>query len=106
MNPTKEPDMSTLLIRYDIPEDGVEELVKAVEAGFAAVNEVAPDGIRWTYWRRADSTEFVALVELDEGVENPLFAIDAAKELQSVIAKWVDGDPPRPQPLQLLGAYA
>ncbi|HEX2284799.1 MAG TPA: hypothetical protein VHI10_08245 [Mycobacterium sp.] len=97
--------MPTLIVRYDIDEDGVDDVVNAVAAAFAAVNEQRPGGIRWTYWRRAGSTEFVALLELDDGVENPLPAIDACRELQAVIAKWVPGEPPTPQPLQLLGSY-
>jgi hypothetical protein len=97
--------MPTLIVRYDIPEEGVDDVVRAVESAFAAVNDRQPDGIRWRYWRRAGSTEFVALLDLDEGIENPLLAIDAAKELQATVAKWALGAPPAPQPLQLLGSY-
>ena len=97
--------MPTLMVRYEIAEDGVDDVVKAVEAAFAEVNEQRPDGIRFSYWHRAGSTEFLSVLELDEGVETPLLAIGAAKELQSVIAKWVVGDPPTPQPLRLLGSY-
>ena len=61
--------------------------------------------IRFSYWRRAGSTEFLSVLELDDDVEKPLFAIGAANELRSVIAKWVVGDPPTPQPLTLLGNY-
>lgn len=97
--------MPTLMVRYEIAEDGVDDVVKAVEAAFAAVNEQQPDGIRFSYWRRAGSTEFLSVLELDDDVENPLFAIGAANELRSMIAKWVVGDPPTPQPLALLGSY-
>jgi hypothetical protein len=93
------------MVRYEIAGDGVDDVVKAVEAAFAAVNEQQPDGIRFSYWRREGSTEFLSVLELDEGVENPLFAIGAANELRSVIAKWVVGDPPTRQPLNLLGTY-
>jgi hypothetical protein len=97
--------MSTLMVRYEIAEDGVDEVVEAVEKAFAAVNERRPDGIRFKYWRRAGSTEFLSVLELDDDVENPLFAIDAANQLRAVIAKWVVCDPPTPQPLTLLGSY-
>ena len=97
--------MPTLMVRYEIDEDGVDDVVKAVEAAFATVHEQRPEGIRFSYWRRAGSTEFVSVLELDDDVENPLFAIGAANEMRSVIAKWVVGDPPTPQPLQLLGSY-
>jgi hypothetical protein len=93
------------MVRYEIAEDGVDDVVKAVEAAIAEVKEQRPDGIRFRYWRRAGSNEFFALLELDGGVENPLLAMAAAKELQSVVAKWVLGDAPTSQPLQLLGSY-
>ena len=66
--------MPTLMVRYKTAEDGVDDVVRAVEAAFAEVNEQRPDGIRWIYWRRAGSNEFFALLELDDGVENPLLA--------------------------------
>ena len=73
MNPTDEgaTHASTLMVRYEIAEDGVDDVVKAVEAAFAAVNEQQPDGIRFSYWRRAGSTEFLSVLELDDDVENP-----------------------------------
>lgn len=52
-----------------------------------------------------DSSEFVGLLELDEGVDNPLPSIGAARDLQAAVAKWVTGDAPAPQPLDLLGSY-
>jgi hypothetical protein len=97
--------MPTLMVRYQTAEDGVDDVVEAVEKAFAAINEQRPDGIRFSYWHRAGSTEFLALLELDDDVQNPLLTIDAAEELRSVIAKWVIGDPPAPQPLTLLGSY-
>lgn len=97
--------MTVLMIRYQVAEEGVAEVAGATKAAFAALEEQRPEGIRYAYYRRAGSTEFVALLELDEGVENPLLAIGAARELQSTVAKWVVGEPPAPQPLDLLGSY-
>jgi hypothetical protein len=97
--------MPTLMVRYETVEDGVDDVVDAVEKAFAAVTEQRQEGVRWSYWRRAGSTEFLAVLELDEDVDNPLLAIGAAIELQSVVAKWVVGDAPTPQPLTLLGSY-
>lgn len=97
--------MPTLMVRYETAEDRVDDVIKAVEAAVAAVNEQQPDGIRFSYWHRPGSSEFLALLDLDQDVENPLLAIGAANELRSVIAKWVVGDPPTPQPLTLLGSY-
>ncbi|WP_394825619.1 hypothetical protein [Pendulispora albinea] len=96
--------MTVWMIRYQVAEEGVAEVIRAVEAVFEAVRAKRPEGIRYAYYRRTGSTELVATLELD-GAENPLFGIAAARELQATVAKWVVGEAPAPQPLDLLGAY-
>ena len=97
--------MPVLMIRYQVAEEGVPEVVSAVSKAFAAIASERPDGIRYAYLRRPDSTEFVALLMLEDGVENPLPGIDAARELQATVAKWATGNAPVPQPFSILGAY-
>lgn len=97
--------MPILMVRYEVADENVAAVVGAVERAFAATQEQQPEGIRWSYYRSAGSGEFVALVELDEGVENPLPAIEAARELQATMLKFAVGEPPAPKPLQLLGSY-
>jgi hypothetical protein len=101
----KEIGMRSLMVRYQVANEGVADIVGAIEAAFAAVEAQQPAGVRWAYYRRADSTEFVALLELDDGVENPLLGIGPARELRSAVARWVAGDAPTPLPLDLLGSY-
>lgn len=88
--------MPVLMIRYQLADEGVPEVVDAVSKAFAAIADERPDGIRYAYLRRPDSTEFVALLMLDDGTENPLPAIDAARELRATVAKWTVGNSPTP----------
>jgi hypothetical protein len=97
--------MPLLMIRYQVAEEGVAPVLTAVKAAFEALTAQRPSGIRFAYYRRPGTTELLALLELDEGIENPLPAISAARELQAAVAKWVVGDPPTPQPLEVLGTY-
>lgn len=97
--------MTMLLLRYQVPEEGVAEVAGAVRAAFAEVAAHGPEGLRWTYCRRPGGTEFVALVELAPGVENPLPAFAAARTLQATVAKWAVGDQPAPEPLEVIGTY-
>ncbi len=94
-----------LFLRYEVDEDGVDEVVGAVEAAFEALHELQPEGVRYAYWRRAGGTEFVALLDLDEGVRNPLPDIEAARSLQKTVAERVRGNPATPLPLTVLGSY-
>jgi hypothetical protein len=97
--------MTVLIVGYQVPDEGVAPVTAAVEKAFAAVAAQAPAGLKYAYYRRAGSNEFTALVELAEGAENPLFGIEAARELQATVAKWAIGETPAPQPLDVLGSY-
>lgn len=98
--------MSVHMIRYQVADEGVAEVISAAKAAFAAVEAQQPDGIRYAYYRYPGGTEFIALLEVEEGTDNPLPGIEAARELQSTVARWVTGDGPALQPLELLGFYS
>ncbi len=95
--------MPVLFIRYQVAERSIPEVTSAVKAAFAAIEAAKPAGIRYAYYRKG--TELIGLVELDEGIENPLLGIPAARELQAAVARNVLGEPPAPQPLEVLGSY-
>ena len=76
--------MAIMMVRYEVGEDDVAEVVNAIEQTFAALAERKPHGVRYLYLRRSSGAEFVALLELDDGVENPLPAITAARHLQAL----------------------
>ncbi|MET8334127.1 hypothetical protein ABZV14_27500 [Streptosporangium canum] len=97
--------MSVFMISYQVADEGVAEVVEAIEKAFAAVDAQRPDGIRYTYLRRAGGTEFVALLELADGVENPLPGLAEARRLQATVARWAVGPAPAPQPFEVLGDY-
>jgi len=97
--------MPVLMVRYQVAEQGVAEVTQAVQTAFEAVRAQRPKGLRFSYFHRAGSTEFIALVELDEGIENPLFGIEAARALQATVARWAVGEPPKPQAVERIGAY-
>lgn len=47
---------------------------------------------------------FVALLELEEGVENPLPSIPECREFRERLPSWV-AEPPAPQELEVVAAY-
>ncbi|MFE7397567.1 hypothetical protein [Streptomyces sp. NPDC057557] len=64
--------MPVLMIHHQVADEGVAEVVDAIEAAFAAVEAQRPEGIRYAHLCRAGSTEFIALLNLDEaGRESP-----------------------------------
>lgn len=97
--------MPVFVISYQVADEGVDEVAEAIEKAFAAVDAQQPEGVRYAYLRRAGGTEFVALLEVAEGVENPLPGIAEARRLQATVAEWAVGPAPAPEPFDVLGAY-
>jgi hypothetical protein len=93
------------VVRYQVAQGGVEPVTGAVEKAFSAVAEAKPKGIRYSYYRIAGKPEFLAILELPDGADNPLLGIEGARELQATVAKWAEGATPTPEPLQVIGTY-
>lgn len=97
--------MTVLVVRYQVKDDSVAEVEAGIEKMMGAIAEARPEGIRYALGKLPDGVTFFGVLELEDGVENPLPGIPAARELQMNLPSWVVGEPPVPQPLQVLGAY-
>ncbi len=97
--------MSVLLLRYHVAERDVQTVISAVQSAFAALKKENPDLVRFTYYQVAGTTEFVGLVELRDGVENPLLRLESTKKLKGIVDGLTVGAPPPPQPLKVIGVY-
>ncbi len=97
--------MPTFLLRFTTGGD-ITALEEAVHTAFVAVESQRPEGIKqWTYLQGPGEAEFVAVLELEDGAANPLLNIDAAQQLQTIVAGTATGDVPAPRPVRLLGSY-
>jgi hypothetical protein len=65
---------------------------------------VRPQGLRYASTRVADSSTFVILTELAEGVEDPRPAIPEFLRFLEQLKGWVDG-PPVIEHLDVVGSY-
>lgn len=97
--------MTTLLLRYHVAENDVHTVVHAVETAFAGLKKEHLKGLRFTYYRVAETPEFVGIVELDDGLENPLSTLEATRQLKAVVDRLAVGTPPIPLPLKVIGTY-
>lgn len=97
--------MTTLLLRYHVAENDVQTVVHAVESAFAGLEKEHPAGLRFTYYRVAETAEFVGIVDLDDGIENPLPTLEATRQLKAVVDRVAVGAPPLPLPLKVIGTY-
>jgi hypothetical protein len=96
--------MQTLMVRSKVKSAHVSDVEVAVDKVFAAIAETQPDGVRYATTKLPDGVTFVALLHLDDGVDNPLLAIPAFIEFQNDLKQWIDG-PPDAEALTVVGNY-
>ncbi len=96
--------MSVMLLHQKVKDGSVEQAEAAARDLFTALDRVRPEGIRYASTRVANSSTFVALLELAEGSEDPRLAIPEFTRFLEQLKDWVDG-PPVIEQLDVVGSY-
>jgi hypothetical protein len=96
--------MSVHMVQAKIKRDRVADIQEGAKRMFAAIGEAQPEGIRYASCLAPDGETFVAFLQVDEGVENPLPALPAFREyLAEVEAS--RAEPAAVQSLELIASY-
>jgi hypothetical protein len=99
-------NMTTFAVRVRIKDDAVPAVKTGIEEMISAIEREAPEGVRYAYCQFPDGVSFLALLELADGVENPLPRIAACKKFQDNLPNWIDQhQPPTPEPINVIGSY-
>lgn len=85
--------MGVLTVRAKLKEEHVAEAVAAVQRMFAAIEREQIEGIRYASVQLEDGVTFLALLELEDGVENPLPGLPEAKAFYESLPAW-HAEPP------------
>ena len=96
--------MYTLMVRSKVKAANVTEVEAAVKRVFAALQQEQPNGIRYASCRLSDGVTSVALLELDDGVDNPLPALPEFREFQENLKNWM-AEPPISEQVTVIGSY-
>jgi hypothetical protein len=96
--------MSVLMVQSKIKPEGVADVQAAVEKMIVALDTARPAGIRYASLLQADRETFVALLQVDDGVENPLPGLPEYQELLGIV-EGVRAEPPIVQHWTLGGSY-
>ena len=96
--------MSVHMAQATIRAECVADVQTAASKLFAAIDAAQPDGVRYAWCLSPDGETFFALVQVDDGMENPIPGLPEFKELQANIADWLAG-PPSAQALAVIGSY-
>jgi hypothetical protein len=96
--------MSVHMVESKIQAGRVGDVQAAAEKMFAALREAGPDGVRYGSCLAPDGETFIALVQVDEGVDSPVPALPEFQEFVEVVELSRAG-PATIEPLTLVGSY-
>jgi hypothetical protein len=96
--------MSVQMAQAKIKTEHITDVRVAAEKLFAALDAAQPGGVRYGWYVLPDGETFVALAQLDDGVENPIPALPEFEALQASIAGSL-AEPPDSQALTPVGSY-
>jgi hypothetical protein len=91
-------------VQAKIKRESVTDVQAAAERMFAAIDAAQPEGIRDASSLLPDGETFLALLQLDDGVENPLPGFPEFREfLEGVEAS--GAEPANVEPLKVIDSY-
>ena len=96
--------MSVYMAQAKVRAERVTDVQAAPNKMFAALNAAQPEGIRYAWSVLPDGETFIALAQLDDGVENPIPGFPEFQELQEGLEGWL-AEAPTSQPLTVVGSY-
>jgi hypothetical protein len=96
--------MSVMMVRQKVKGDRLEEAEEAVRALFATLDRLRPEGLRYASTRVVNTSTFVILLALADGIEDPRREIPEFQRFQAQLEGWVDG-PPEIAQLEVVGSY-
>lgn len=96
--------MSAMLLRTRVKAEKAAEVEAAVRVLFAALDEARPHGVRYSSYRLQDGVTYVVVLQIEEGIDNPLPKVPEFLEFQENLRGWL-AEPPAPEQLTVIGDY-
>jgi hypothetical protein len=81
------------MVRSNVKAENVQQVEAAVKRVFAAIERKQLKGIRYASCRLSDGVTYVALLKLDDGVDNPLPTLPEFREFQENLKNWIAESP-------------
>jgi hypothetical protein len=96
--------MTVITIQAKMKEEHAADVDAAVRRMLAALEREQPDGVGYASLLLADGVTYLALLEVEDVDNNPLFALPEYQELVAKLPGWHDG-PPQVAPATIVGSY-
>jgi hypothetical protein len=96
--------MNVITVRATLKEEHVADAEAAAKRMFAAIEREGIEGVRYASIKLQDGVTFLALLELEDGIENPLPGLPEAQEFYASLPGWYT-EPPEVGPGTVVGSY-
>jgi hypothetical protein len=96
--------MRVWMVRAKVKAEHVEAIEAAGKRIFEALEREQVQGIRYTTCRLPDGVTYINLLELDDGVDNPLLALPEGRAFQEGRKIWM-AEPPTSEQLTVVESY-
>src|SRR5690242_11508659 len=96
--------MRVWIVRAKVKAEQVAAIEAAGERVYEALEREQPQGIRYTTCRLPDGVTYLNILELDDGVDNPLLALPEGQAFQEGLKTWI-AEPPTSERLTVVGSY-
>ncbi len=96
--------MNVMMVTSKFKEENVADVQAALEKVFQELEQAQPAGLRYASTRLSDGVTLVALLELENGGDNPLRALPAYAEMLENLKQWQVG-PPAVEQMTVIGSY-
>lgn len=96
--------MKVMMSRTRVKADQLEAIKAAGKRVLEALEREQPQGIRYATLQLPDGENFVTLVAIDDGVDNPLLALPEYRAFTEGFKSWI-AEPPISEQLTIGGSY-
>jgi hypothetical protein len=96
--------MGLMMVRAKIKVDSIDEIESAGRKLFSAIEREQLQGIRYASCRLLDGVTYLNLLQLEDGIQNPLPALPEGKEFGQKLKSWL-AEPVTSESLTIIGSY-
>lgn len=98
--------MTVLMVQFSVDPADVGEIESAAEKMCEALNAADVSGVRFAACKLADGVSFLNVLQLEDQTLNPLPDLEAAREMQQLMAARAIGhQPPAASRVTVLGSH-
>jgi hypothetical protein len=96
--------VNVIMLHRKVNEENVADVQASLEKLFQEIDQAQPAGVRYASGTLTDGVTFVALLQVENGSDNPLLALPAYGELLKNLEQWAEG-PAAMEQMTLIGSY-